>query len=163
MIRKIVIVIFLGIIGTTLWMVSFIIHKYSSNKEFYLAQNELEKVYKLSNLDTWDITIPTAIIFFNSECEYCHSQLNDISKNIKLFTDFHLLLISYEPESEAIEFLEKRNLQMHYVHITPERLFNTFSKEIPQTLLYREGFLIKNIKGWVSSKTILDELKNGSN
>ena len=52
---------------------------------------------------------------------------------------------------------------MHYVHITPERLFNTFSKEIPQTLLYREGFLIKNIKGWVSSKTILDELKNGSN
>ena len=87
------------------------------------------------------------VVYFNSECEHCHWQIEEISKNIILFKNIRMIFVSSEPESQAIDYLSKHKLESTYVNTDSENIFNTFTGGVPQILIYENEQLRKHFVG----------------
>jgi hypothetical protein len=70
-----------------------------------------------------------------------------------------LLLASFEPQNEAIQFLKEHNLAEHYVNVNPDLLTSTIMGGVPQTFIYKNGELQKHFKGEVKIEAILKVLE----
>jgi thiol-disulfide isomerase/thioredoxin len=106
-----------------------------------------------------DVSTYTVLIFFNSECDRCQWEIEEISKNRDQFNKYQLLMASFEPEQEAITFLQQNGLSNYYVKSTPERVMSAFTGGVPQTLIYQNGKLAKHFKGEVKIEAILEALE----
>lgn len=106
------------------------------------------------------INKPTVLFFFNSECEHCQWEVNEVSKNLDLFNNNSLLFVSFEPRDEAIEFLQKHQLSQYYLEASPDKVMSTFTGGVPQTFIYKNDNLVKHFKGEVKIEAILNALEN---
>lgn len=140
------------------WMAYKGIQKISKKETIEKAQGHLSKV--LARLGRTDIAPDqsTVLIFFNSECEHCQWEMEEIGKNLSQFEGHRLLLTSFEPETEASAFLKKHHLSGCYLQSTPEKVMTAFTGGVPQTLIYNKGKLISHFKGEVKIAAILDAL-----
>lgn len=118
-------------------------------------QSNLSKILNQLGQAESDLKPITILIFFNSECEHCQWEIEEISNKIGDFNQYQLLLVSFEPEQKAIAFLNRYDLTSYYVKSTPENVMASFSGGVPQTLIYKKGKLIKHFKGEVKTEAIL--------
>jgi thiol-disulfide isomerase/thioredoxin len=155
------VIIFFGVllILAVVWMGYSSIKNLNIKNDIQNKQSELALM--LSQLGQINIneSTSTILIFFNSECEYCQWEMQEIGKNIDKFNQHQLLLVSFEPEQEAITFLNQHGLSDYYIKSKPEKVMASFSGGVPQTLIYQDGKLARHFKGEVKIEAILEALR----
>jgi hypothetical protein len=158
--RKIIFIFGILLILTVTWMGYISIMKLNKQKAVRNTQNDLTQM--LNQLGHAEVNAePSSIlIFFNSECEHCQWEMQEISQKINQLGQQQLFLASFEPQQEAIAFLTKYGLSGYYIKSTPEKVMASFSGGLPQALIYRNGKLVKHFKGEVKISDIMGALGN---
>ena len=158
--KKRVITIFgVLIILATTWIGYNGIKKLNKKVSIRNSQNDLTQILNGLSHAISDEAPFTILIFFISGCEHCQWEIQESSKKIDQFSNHQLLLASFEPELEAISFLNRYGLSDYYIKSTPEKVMPSFSGGVPQTLIYRDGKLVKHFKGEVKTEAILEVLE----
>lgn len=103
------------------------------------------------------------IVYFNSECEHCQSEAEQISKQIYEIEDFQVLMISYESQETILAFREKHNLlspAITFLQDSESQFDEIFGRSpIPTSFIYnKKRDLVKQFKGEVKSETLLKYL-----
>lgn len=108
--------------------------------------------------------IPTVFLYFNSECEHCQSEAEQIRDNIEKFANAQLVFISFEEPKKITAFATKYKLD-HYDTITflydkQVSFATTFDVNyLPSVVIYdKNKKLIKKIKGEVKIEKILQSI-----
>ena len=66
---------------------------------------ELQTVSKaIFTKDKLKKNVPLIIIFFSPTCEHCLLQMNDIMKRVKDFSKFQIVMATFQPVEELVEF-----------------------------------------------------------
>jgi peroxiredoxin len=117
-----------------------------------------------SNSDLKNDT-PTVFLYFNSECEHCQSEAEQIRDNVEKFESVQLVFISFEKPKNIEAFATKYKLN-HYDNInflcdSKVSFSITFDvNSLPTIVLYdKNKKLLGKIKGQVKVETILEKLK----
>ncbi len=140
----------------TVWMIRALNEKISRKK---LAS---ENVETLSNLSLFDLDSTRyylkpdrkiILIYFDSGCDYCQTEINDLSINIDSLQNLDIVLMSSELIS-AIKLYAQQNSQLQlpnirFVKINREDADRTFgSLAVPQLFIYDTGGkLLKRFNG----------------
>jgi peroxiredoxin len=98
-------------------------------------------------------TGPKLFIYFNSECNYCQTEVKQIQENLHQLKDAQLIFVSFEDTKKIKAFATEYSLQneQNIVFLKDkdfifEDLFD--AKTIPHMLLYsKDNHLIKKFKG----------------
>ena len=117
----IILLIFIG------WMLFGSMQKLAKVKEIENKQKSLSALLNFINFDNYISDTTSIIIYFNSECEFCQSEMQLISSNISSLEDYQILLISHEPKENALSFLSEYNLSDYYLEIVPEKVIQMFT------------------------------------
>ncbi len=158
--KKILIVliatIVIGIVG---WF-SYQNHLEQQEQQLYEQKTKtLSTLYEHLGLKNMDRVKSTMVVYFNSECEHCHWQIEEISNNISMFKNIRMLFVSSEPESQAIDYLAKHKLESAYVNTDSENIFNTFTGGVPQIFIYENEQLRKHFVGETKVSLISEFVK----
>lgn len=108
--------------------------------------------------------VPKLFVYFNSDCDYCHSEAQQIQENLEKLKDIQLLFVSFEPADSIKVFAEKYQLlnKENITFLEDEKMIfsNLFdAKSIPFMLLYsKENQLIKKFKGATKIENVLKAL-----
>ena len=148
--------IILGIVG---W---FSYQNYLEQQQELLYKQKINSIDILfENLGLQGITIEesTMVVYFNSECEHCQWEIEKLSSNLDLFVNTQLIFVSSEPESQAIDYLSKYNLEFAYVNTNSENIINTFTGGVPQIFIYENEQLKKHFVGESEAVLIVEFLK----
>jgi peroxiredoxin len=118
-----------------------------------------------SNTDLKNDT-PTIFLYFNSECEHCQNEAEQIRDNIEKFSRVQLVFISFEEPKKIEAFARKYKLN-HYDNIdflcdSKVSFSITFDvKSLPTIILYNKNKeLIEKIKGQTKVETLIKKLQN---
>jgi hypothetical protein len=92
------------------------------------------------------------IVYFDSECEHCQYEINEIHKQDKAFAAVDILFISSQPLKAIREFSTRyrfTNARAAFFKITHEDLYRSFgSVAVPHIFIYsKEQQLLKEFKG----------------
>src|SRR6186997_1244093 len=90
-------------IGSLLILVSFLV--YSISTKMTAKQTAKEKLIRSPKLDLYDLDsarfeLPgsaLAMIFFDTECDFCQHEASEILSHRKMFVDKNIVMISAEP------------------------------------------------------------------
>lgn len=107
---------------------------------------------------------PSLLIYFNSECDYCQHQLEQINDTPDILRQFQLILVSYQNASEVEEYLVKHHAiaQTNYTlyQLAPDQVLSTFGKtSVPQLYVYQDNLLKSSFKGLTKTESILKSIK----
>lgn len=107
---------------------------------------------------------PSLLIYFNSECDYCQKQLEQINAFPEILKKYQLVLVSYQDREAVNSYLEKlpaikgSNYALYYV--SPENVLPTFGKSgVPQLFVYQDNLLKNSFKGLTKSETIFNAIE----
>ncbi|MEQ8240313.1 MAG: redoxin domain-containing protein [Cyclobacteriaceae bacterium] len=157
--KKIVIIIGAVLFIFMLWFGASSINKLIEREMNEKVQGSLNVILNSLGVGQMEIK-PTVLFFFNSECEHCQWEVKQTQENIGLFKGYQLLFVSFEPRTEAIDFLRKHNLSQYYLEAAPDKVMSTFKGGVPQTFIYKNDNLVKHFKGEVKIEAILNALQN---
>ncbi len=140
------------------------------SREKEQIQSRLSKLGELPlvDLDSTLFKMPEGkalfLIYFNSMCHACESEIQSIQENISKFSDYHIVLVSEESLSVIKGFanhIAPQNSTLFFTKIRPEDTFDTFaSLSIPHAFVYsKEGLLIQEFKGAHTGLAMLKALK----
>lgn len=115
-----------------------------------------------------DLVLEKALLitFFHPECDFCHIQLDEISKNLEKFSSFQILFISHAETGSIISLASKYKLMNEEnIVFLEDRAFifeQIFGKSsLPASFIYSaQGKLLKQFKGQVNVKILLEYLNN---
>ena len=108
--------------------------------------------------------IPTVFLYFNSECEHCQSEAEQIRDNIEKFANAQLVFISLEKPKEITAFATKFNLiaydNISFLFDSEGSFATTFDvKSLPTVVIYDKKMnLVAKIKGEIKVEVILKKL-----
>jgi len=114
-----------------------------------------------AHLDSQKATI---FIFFNSECDFCQHEAQDIQSHVEAFQKTQIVFVSVEEKEHIRNFSETYQLSrydfIYFVHDPNGSFSTTFdANSIPFILIYnREGKLVEKIKGQTKAENILKKL-----
>ena len=117
-----------------------------------------------SNINLKENT-PTVFLYFNSECEHCQSEAEQIRDNIEKFANVQLVFISFEEPKKIMEFATKYKLigydKITFLCDSKVSFATTFDvNSLPTVVIYdKNKNLIAKIKGEVRVENILKKLK----
>lgn len=107
---------------------------------------------------------PAIFLYFNSECEHCQSESEQIRDNVEKFANAQLVFISFEDSKKIMAFATKYRLD-HYDNInflcdSKVSFATTFDvNSLPTVVIYdKNKKLVKKIKGEVKVENILNML-----
>lgn len=107
---------------------------------------------------------PTVFLYFNSDCEHCQSEAEQIRDNIEKFANAQLVFISFEEPQKITAFATKYKL-IGYDKITflcdkQVSFAITFDvKSLPTVVIYdKNKKLVEKIKGEVKIENILKKI-----
>jgi len=118
-----------------------------------------------SNADLKDDRL-TIFLYFNSECEHCQIEAQQIQKNVKKLSSMHLILISIENPKKIIDFADKYKLDQYsnitFLYDSKVSFASTFDiKSIPTMLIYdKDQKLIEKINGQIKVEQLLEKLNS---
>jgi thiol-disulfide isomerase/thioredoxin len=157
--KKLLIIIGLLGIGLLSWMGYSSVHKLDQKSKSEAIVQNLNSLTNNLGLNKANTDQPTIFMYFNSDCHFCQWEMKEIGENIEKFQNYQLLLASFEPKAEALDFLQQYNLAQHYAEVNPDSLTNTITGVVPQTFIYENGLLQKHFKGEVKIGAILEVLE----
>jgi len=113
--------------------------------------------------DSLGVEKATLIVYFNSECEHCQNEAEQISKRIQEFDNFQVLMISYEPQETILAFREKYKLispAIIFLQDSESQFDDIFGRSpIPASFIYnKDRALVKQFKGEVKAETLIKYL-----
>jgi peroxiredoxin len=120
------------------------------------------KVFSNSNLVE---NTPTIFLYFNSECEHCQSEAEQIRDNIQKFANAQLVFISFEESKKITAFATKYKLigydKITFLCDSKVSFSTTFDvNSLPTVVIYdKNKKLIEKIKGEVKIENILKKIK----
>ncbi len=106
----------------------------------------------------------TILLYFNTECEYCHTEAISIRENIHKLEMIQLLFISPEPIIRIDGFAAKHKLLEYenviFLHDPEDSFLVRFDAiTVPYLLLYdTDQELLQKFEGMVTVETILKSL-----
>lgn len=103
------------------------------------------------------------IIYYNSECNHCEYEAEQISTHIDKFENYQILMISYESLENILAFKEKYKLNNNLITFLqdPKYQFDDIfgNSPIPTSFIYNKNRkLVKQFKGEVKIETLLKYL-----
>jgi thioredoxin-related protein len=135
-----------------------------------LARQNLENVdnFPIFNFDSTRLYLRSnrrsILVYFDSGCDHCQYELNQIFVNKNSFKDLDIVLMSSELIS-TIKLYAERNCpidlaNIHFAKISQADAYNTFgSLAVPQIFIYgADGVLIKEFKGETKMEAVLQYL-----
>lgn len=170
--RKSILFIVIGVVVALLAFMGYKVVRLAQQKQ--AVEQALQKVPDFEFLSTngekftqasIDVNTPTLFVFFNSECDFCRYEAQDISENIEELKDIEILFISTESTIEITSFSEEFNLNqqqnIHFLHDSTSALYNLFDlTSYPSILIYNKNKnLLKRHKGQLNVQAILRVLK----
>ena len=127
--------------------------------EFRDLDNKLFSSKNLASQPVW-------LLYFNTECEFCQIEINDIQQHITQLSSIKVVLISSEKVSTLKKFSHQYGLDtlQNLVVVQDSTHFcvtNLGMTTTPSSLLYAtNGQLIKKYSGKVKVETIINDQKN---
>jgi thioredoxin-related protein len=153
------------LVSIALFMIFGILEKLASREDISSKIQVLPIKVPLLTMDSTlyslQINRRIVLIYFNSECEHCQNELNEIEKSVNEFEGIDLVLMSSEQISKIKSISVSYNLanknNFHFVHINPESLYANFgSLSVPHIFVYgADGKLRKEFKGETKIEAIL--------
>lgn len=119
------------------------------------------KVFSNTNLVE---NTPTIFLYFNSECEHCQSEAEQIRDNVEKFANAQLVFISFEEPKKITAFATKYKLigydKITFLCDSKVSFSTTFDvNSLPTVVIYdKNKKLIVKIKGEVKVEAILKKL-----
>jgi len=110
-------------------------------------------------------TLPKLFIYFNSECEYCQGEAQQIHRNLEKLKNIQVVFISFESAKEIETFAEKYNLinieNIIFLEDGKLEFYEIFdANTIPFMLLYsKDNQLIQKFKGAIKIEKIIGLLE----
>jgi len=110
-------------------------------------------------------SVPVVFFYFNSECDFCLIEIQEIVKNIKRFNSIQLIFVSFEPIQKIIMFQATCKLDGYNNIAFLSDYKNIFSetfgvKTLPSSLVYNKyGKLVSRNNGAVKVNYLLKALK----
>lgn len=107
---------------------------------------------------------PTIFLYFNTECEFCNTEVEIIKKNIEQFKNTQLIFISFESPLKIKKFAENYQLlnhdNIHFIYDKQVVFSKTFDvKAFPTIVIYNnQQQLLEKIKGQVKIDHILKKI-----
>lgn len=107
---------------------------------------------------------PLVLIHFNSECDHCQYEANDVKKNVEGFSGTNLVFMSSEPLSKIRTFSQQTGLDtyqnIYFTKIDSEHSVDVFgSLSIPHVFIYgADKVLIKEFRGETNATVIIKHL-----
>lgn len=156
-----------------MWSMGVVWMGYSSIQKIAFKKQVAESlktipVFRANNQDNTQIKliekIPTAIIYFNTDCDNCQYEATQIQKNMAQFKDTQLLMLSIEPLANIRQFIKTYRLEglsnLQVGQITGKTAVETFGfKSVPHILIYNaENQLVKEYKSETKIEAILKYL-----
>ena len=108
---------------------------------------------------------PLILIYFNSECDHCQRELEEVGNNMSLFSSTTLVLMSSQSQEEITQFVDKAGFKeypnVRFGRIRPEELSERFGTlALPQIFIYSsEGNLITLFSGETKPSEIAASLR----
>ena len=116
------------------------------------------------NGDQMSYNAKSLLVYFNSECQNCHTQLSLLNRNLVNLEVDQLIFVSSQPPDEVLSYLSQ------YKQLSKQKKYFIFlihiggvskhfgSTVVPQLLLYNENTLIKHFKGVTNLNAIQKHL-----
>ncbi len=106
---------------------------------------------------------PTILVYFNSECEHCQEEFDDLRINISGAGNVQICLVSYEQPEDIKLFVAKYRLTEYstvfLLQIEPHEVLSKFgTSNVPQVFTYKKNKLLKAYQGKVDVKKLLNTL-----
>lgn len=104
---------------------------------------------------------PTVLIYFNSDCEHCQREADELRQHTATLADAQILMLSSEPLPLLIPFVKAHKLNgipnIQVAHIDQKVAYETFGfTSVPDVLIYHaDGTLAKHFRG----ETSIDAIK----
>lgn len=158
--KKLIYIIGLLMISGMGWLIYSGVGKLEKKDQIISRYANLAELLKsLDHPDLADASIATTVlVYFSSECDHCKWEIQKIAENIDDFSTHRLLLVSLDPEQQAIEFLEKHQLRQFYLNAPAVKVADAFVGGVPQIFTYRDNELIKHFHGEVKLEAIFNTL-----
>jgi len=109
--------------------------------------------------------VPTVFLYFNSDCEFCQAEAEEIESNIKKFEGVQIIFVSNEPISQIKSFQQKYKLDGYdnvlFLCDYDYKLIELLSlKTIPSSFIYsKEGVLLSKNNGAIKVDYLLKSIK----
>lgn len=108
---------------------------------------------------------PTLIMYFSPSCDHCINQINDMAKQWKRFSSYQLILATYQPMEELVEFIDKYKMkEQRNIKLGRDTKFMLpgfyVIKSLPYFAVYdKKGNLVDTFEGNVKVEKLLAALK----
>ncbi len=162
-IKWVLVILILCAIG---WMANASFKKVQVSKSVKEKLNTLP-VFSLVTLDSSSLESTAlaagslVLIYFNSECDHCQYEAQDIKNNIKAFSKATLVFMSSEPLAKIQAFAGTSGLSdqtnISFTKITSNDAFTSFGTlAVPHVFIYGpDKILRKEFKGETKAEAIL--------
>ncbi|HEX6223115.1 MAG TPA: hypothetical protein VFZ52_01815 [Chryseolinea sp.] len=165
--KSLLLIIVTTLTSCTAFLIYRIIERLNDKKES-LGNLETRSHLTLFDFDSAQFFLPSnrksVIVYFNSECNHCQYELDQIFANTEKFIDADVVLTSSEL-IRAIKQFAKANYpgaleNIRFLKINPDEAYKTFgSLAVPQIFIYgTDGLLIRKFNGETKIDAILQYL-----
>jgi len=109
---------------------------------------------------------PTVFLYFNSECEHCQSEAEQIRDNVEKFSKAQLVFISFEEPKKIAAFAKKYKLvnydNISFLSDSKVSFATTFDvNSLPTVVIYdKNKKLAAKIKGEIKVENILKKISS---
>lgn len=144
--------------------ISIVLINYLKHQEYKKSISNISSInykeYTLRGVDFYDKGDYNCFIIFNSNCDFCMDEIEDIVDNIELFKDVNFYLVSNQTEEELIEYNEDSEFlgieNFTILYDKDSEILKFFNNPItPSTFMYsKEGMLIDFKKGYQQVYTL---------
>ncbi len=141
----------------------------STSKNLTTIKNRQELLLRLPNLSLFtkdsvkfriETGQPIVLIYFNSNCEHCQYEVNDVYNNIQSFDEAKVLFLSSESTAQIKAFADTNKL-LKFPNVTFAKIESAHAAEIfgtlsvPHIFIYgQDGKLRKEFRGETKAEAI---------
>lgn len=156
-----------GLLCATSFMIYLIIERVNHKR---ITRQELQNLDRFPLFDFDSVRFylssnrKTIVVYFDSECDHCQYELNQIFLNRRSFKNSDIILTSSELISTIKHYAEGNCPQdsdnIRFTKINQDEAYETFgSLAVPQIFIYgADGILIKEFKGETKIDVVLQYL-----
>jgi len=149
-----------------------IVKKYNQNKAVYLKRKSLPNFHFYSqNLKPFTVKAlrknqGVCIFYYNAGCEHCQYEAAQISKEINVFKNTQVVMVSINTPEETAEFARTYKLEnagFIWLYDKEYAFYKWFGKSVsPSVYIYNKAHkLVKEYIGEVKIEAIIKYLDNG--